>query len=375
VNGRRFLFVTDSLQVGGAERVLVGLAAALRARGASVTIAASMAGALEAEARAAGVEVRILTQRLVKRRVDQGFAQAVERLVERVQPDVVHGHMYASTIASSHAVRRHRVPLVVHEHSEAAWRDRRARLAAASAYQRSAAIIAVSEAIRRRLLYVDRVPPGKIDVVPNTLPPLPHRPLEHRLPKCDGPVVGVVARLQPAKGVDVFLRAAARLLHTVPPPINFVVVGDGPQRHELERLAARLGVAATFLGFRADGPAVIGELDLLVVPSFSEGTPLVVLEGCAAAVPIVATSVGGIPEQLRHGTDALLVRPGDDIAIAAACRRVLLNQPLATRLATTARSRVDGVAKPNCAVDTVERIYERVLRGIEAEEYDGRGAA
>ena len=152
VNGRRFLFVTDSLQVGGAERVLVGLAAALRARGASVTIAASMAGALEAEARAADVEVRILTQRLVKRRVDQGFAQAVERLVERVQPDVVHGHMYASTVAASHAVRRHRVPLVVHEHSEAGWRDRRARLAAASAYQRSAAIIAVSEAIRRRLL-------------------------------------------------------------------------------------------------------------------------------------------------------------------------------------------------------------------------------
>jgi hypothetical protein len=85
--------------------------------------------------------------------------------------------------------------------------------------------------------------------------------------------------------------------------------------------------------------------------------------------------VGGIPEQLRHGTDALLVRPGDDIGIAAACRRMLLNQPLATRLATTARSRVDGLAKPNCAVDAVEHIYERVLRGIEAEEYDGRGAA
>jgi glycosyltransferase involved in cell wall biosynthesis len=375
VNGRRFLFVTDSLQVGGAERVLVGLAAALRARGAGVTIAASMAGALETEARAADVEVRVLTQRLVKRRVDHGFAQAVERLVERVQPDVVHSHMYASTVAASQALRRHRVPLVVHEHSEAGWRDRRARLATASAYRRSAAIIAVSEAIRRRLLYVDRVPPAKIDVVPNTLPPLPHRPLEHRLPKCDGPVVGVVARLQPEKGVDVFLRSAARLLHTVPPPVNFVVVGDGPQRHELERLAARLRVPATFLGFRADGPALIGELDLLVVPSFSEGTPLVVLEGSAAAVPIVATSVGGIPEQLRHGTDALLVRPGDDIGIAAACRRMLLNQPLATRLATTARSRVDGLAKPNCAVDAVEYIYERVLRGIEAEEYDGRGAA
>jgi len=88
-------------------------------------------------------------------------------------PDLVHTHMHASSVAATLALRQSRIPLVVHEHSEAGWRDFETRCAAAEAYRRSAAVIAVSSAIRRRLVDVDGVPAAKIHVIHNALPRLP----------------------------------------------------------------------------------------------------------------------------------------------------------------------------------------------------------
>ncbi len=98
-----------------------------------------------------------------------------------------------------------------------------------------------------------------------------------------------------------------------------------------------------------------------MVPSFSEGTPLVVLEAMAAGVPLVATAVGGIPSQVRHEVHALLVPPGDEVALAEAGARLLGDRALATRLGAAARLRwrreFSGVAIP----ELVEGIYDSVL--------------
>ena len=359
--GRRILHVCDSLQIGGAERVLVGLAAGLVARGARVTVACSADGPLALEAERAGVDVRMLGTGPVKRRFDAAFAGALARLMVNEPPDLVHTHMYASTVAATLPLQQSRIPLVVHEHSEAGWRDREARRSAAVAYRRSAVVIAASGAIRRRLVDVDGVAPAKIRVLHNTLPRLPGRAGGVvGLPRPAGPLVGVVARLQPEKGVAVFLRAATRLAQSVP-DAGYVVVGDGPQRGMLERLAADLGVAVTFLGYRPDGPALVGGLDLLVIPSLTEGTPLVLLEGAAAGVPLVATAVGGIPEQVRDGIEGVLVPPGDDRALADACRRILADRAFGARLAAAAAERLRQV-DPEAAVNAVADLYAHVLR-------------
>ena len=358
--GRRILHVCDSLQIGGAERVLVGLAAGLVARGARVTVAWSVGGSLALEAERAGVDVRVLGTSLVKRRLDTAFACALTRLIVNEPPDLVHTHMYASTVAATLALQQSRIPLVVHEHSEAGWRDAEERCSSGEGYRRSAAVIAVSTAIRRRLVDVEGVPSAKVHVVHNALPRLPGRAAAGGLPRPDGPLVGVVARLQREKGVAVFLRAAARLGQSVP-DAGYVVVGDGPQRGMLERLAADLGVAVTFLGFRPDGPALVGGLDLLVIPSLTEGTPLVLLEGAAAGVPLVATAVGGIPEQVRDGIEGVLVPPGDDRALADACRRILTDRAFGARLAAAAAERL-GQADPEAAVNALADLYAHVLR-------------
>jgi glycosyltransferase involved in cell wall biosynthesis len=336
---------------------LLDLAAGLVTRGDRVMLAVSVGGSLALEAERAGIGVRVLGERLVKRRFDHDFADALSQLISDDPPDLVHTHMFASTVATSKASCR--FPLVIHEHSEAGWRDGAARRRAAVAYGRSSAVIAVSAAIGRRLVQLDRVPPEKVHVVINALPSLPHRLIGPGLPSGNGPLVGVVARLQPEKGVAVFLRAADRLIQSVP-AARFVVIGDGPQRASLERLAASLGVPVTFMGFRLDGAALLGALDLLVVPSFSEGTPLVVLEAAAAGVPVVASAVGGIPEQACHGVEALLVAPGDAAALEAACRRILLDPALAAQLAAAARRKLHE-ADPHAHLDAVDAVYRQVL--------------
>jgi glycosyltransferase involved in cell wall biosynthesis len=361
----RVLSVVDSLDVGGAERVAVGLAAGLAARGSRITMAASAGGSLAVDARRAGIEVVVVGDgRLVKRRSDAGFAAGIAALAARGF-DVIHAHSFASVDAATAAARATGLPLVVHEHSEAAWRSDADRQRSALHYRTATAVLAASHGIATRLRRVDHVPAAKLRTLPSVLWPLIRQPEQWSPPPGDGPLIGVVARLHRDKGIDVFICAASHVARRLA-GARFVVVGDGPARAELEQLAARTGARITFTGFRADGPAIIGHLDALVVPSRFEGTPLVVWEAANAGVPVVATRVGGIPEQLRDGVEALLVEPEDDVGLADAVCRLVTGRRLAVRLTDAARRRCRAVADAGAVVDVVEALYREVQSPVTA---------
>jgi glycosyltransferase involved in cell wall biosynthesis len=137
-------------------------------------------------------------------------------------------------------------------------------------------------------------------------------------------VVGVVARLAGEKGVDVFLRAASLLSEELP-NVDFVVVGDGPEREALEVLAHDLHLTGqcVFLGRRRDVPEILSALDVLVVPSREESFGLVALEGVAAGVPTIASEVAGLREILEGVDLVKFVRPDDPEAIARALKQEL----------------------------------------------------
>lgn len=179
-----------------------------------------------------------------------------------------------------------------------------------------------------------------------------------------GPRVGVIGRLSPEKGVDVFLAACARLRQE---GLDFqaLIVGDGPERAALERQAADLGLSAsvTFAGHRADMRAVYPAIDLLVLPSRSEGLPNVLLEGLRADRPVVATSVGAVPEVLSIPDAGILVAPGDAVALATAIRNGLASRDDPAR--RTARRTVADRFSLEHRVDAHLAIYHRLL---------GRGA-
>lgn len=150
-----------------------------------------------------------------------------------------------------------------------------------------------------------------------------------RIPS-DALVLGSVARLHPTKGLDNLIEAA-QLLRTQFPKIHVLIIGDGPLRTELQEHLTSCNLPHTLTGFLTEAYLGLTAMDLFVLPSVSEGMGLVLLEAMQAHLPIVATSVGGIPEVIRHDQDGLLVPPQEPEALANACQQILLNPNLAEK--------------------------------------------
>lgn len=355
----RILMVIDSLDMGGAERHLVDLALAMRRLGHEVTVACSSDGSLSTVLRESGVAVEIRSERLVKRRASLLLALWLRRLVHQGRFDVVHSHMYASSFAAACATVGIGSPLVVTEHSQATWRGRPSRLLSRWIYRRAARIIAVAGPIYQRLISVDQVAEDLVTVIPNALPAMAAPVVKSR---DHGQMVGLVARLRPEKGVGIFLEATARLAEEFP-SCRYLIVGDGPMKQELEQRASRLGLSdrIQFMGFHPNAREVIRSLDLLVVPSLSEGTPLVVLEAMSEGVPVVAARVGGIPEQIRHGREGLLVPAGDAEALAGACAELLRDPERSSEMGRAGRLRVLSHFNHDDMVAKTHAVYRSVL--------------
>lgn len=189
------------------------------------------------------------------------------------------------------------------------------------------------------------------------------------------PLVTMLARLSPSKGIDYFLEAAAKLrgLH---PDAYFLLVGecfvrdaereflvDQEYRKVLQDKVAALGLTGRviFTGLRKDVPEVLAASAVSVLPSLSEGISNTLLESMAAGVPVVATRVGGTPEAVTDGEQGLLVAPGDAQALASAISRVLSDPLLAMRLGNNGRRRVAEEFSFEAVVRRTEALYRELL--------------
>jgi glycosyltransferase involved in cell wall biosynthesis len=175
-------------------------------------------------------------------------------------------------------------------------------------------VVCNSEAAAERL--IDHgLPESKVTIIRNGLRSSAYADAVPALPERPGWVrIGLIARMNhPVKNHSLFLRAAARLTHKFP-SLEFLLVGDGPLRQELETVAAKLGLGpqAIFLGERDDIAEVLAAMDISVLPSSSESLSNVILESMAAGLPVVASRVGGNTELVRHGETGLLVPPDDE---------------------------------------------------------------
>jgi glycosyltransferase involved in cell wall biosynthesis len=166
-----------------------------------------------------------------------------------------------------------------------------------------------------------------------------------------------VAHLIPEKGVEVAIRALALLSL---PQYRLLIVGDGPNRDLLERLAEDLGVQkhVAFVGLRDDVHLLLRESHVFVHPAiWSEAFGLTITEAMASGCPIVASRVGAIPELVNHEEDGLLVRPGDPNELAGALRLLHDDPDLAGRLAKNARRRVElKFSLERCVQDHIDLI-------------------
>jgi glycosyltransferase involved in cell wall biosynthesis len=200
--------------------------------------------------------------------------------------------------------------------------------------------------------------PERVTVVPNPAPEVTAHPTREEARAAlalDGLALGAAGRLTAQKALDDALAALARV-----PGVELLIRGDGPERAALEARAAELGVSdrVRFLGAgtREDVIALFRAVDVALVTSAWENLPHTMLEALAAGTPVIATSVGGIPEVLCDGENGLLVPPGRPDALAAAIGRVLHEDGLRASLAAAAAPSVEELAEP--------RILGRIVQAI-----------
>jgi glycosyltransferase involved in cell wall biosynthesis len=293
--------------------------------------------------------------------------------LRRERIDVVHSYNFYSNAFAIPAARLARVPVIIasiRDNGECwtPWQRRLERLVCRLAHR----VVVNADVIKRRLA-AEGYDARRITVIPNgtrcpaSVPASRSADLREELDlPAEAPVVGMLARLDPIKGIEYFLEAAAQV-SARRPDVRFLIVGDNrvdvSYREDLTRLARRLRLeeVVRFTGFRNDVAEVLSLLSVSVLASLSEGLSNTLLESMAAGIPVVATAVGGNPEAVEHGVTGILVPPKNAPALADAICRILNHKDQAAAMGLSGRRRVTERFSTRAMVSASERLYGQLL--------------
>ncbi len=366
----------DSLTWGGAEMLLADIAVGAPSAAIELSVAylAEIDGSPAAPAlRALGVEPELVP---VGRMAEASALVRLRRHLARVAPDVVHTHLGLADVLGTLAARSLGLPAVSTLHllarqptgrpDRGARDDVRARLAALVRRRAGARVIAVSDAARRAYLETGWDEPRHVVTVHNGIArsaePAAGAAVRRELGiAADALVLSTVTVLRPGKGHDVAIDALRRLQGRFP-GVRLLILGDGPARPDVARIARPLGDAVVMTGHRADVMAVLAATDVLLHPSRMDAFPTALLEAGAAGVPVVASRVGGIPEIVADGeTGFLLDPPVTSSALAQRVAPLLEDAALRTALAARARARFEREFTAERWAARLRDVYDDVL--------------
>lgn len=363
--------VLENLEIGGLEKIVWELCRHLDAdRFRPVVVCLGAGGALVEPMRDGGISVHAFGK-------GPGFQPRVvarlRRIVGEEKVRILHCHnsgplVYGALVRALDP----RVRLVYTVHGVTTSGDRKQRL-----FQRVGLVdrlVTVSEDARRVAIEKAGVPADRVSTVINGID------LEAYAPRARDEatraelgadvgtfVVGIVARLSKEKDHANLLRAFAQAFEddgaTARRTARLVVVGDGPLRGELQRLAEEAGIAASvsFLGSRHDVARLLGAFDCFVLSSYTEGLAVTLLEAAASGLPIVATAVGGNVEVVEDGVTGILVPPRDGARLAEALSRLAANREEARAMGLRGRERVRARFGIEGMVERYQSIYTELL--------------
>jgi glycosyltransferase involved in cell wall biosynthesis len=383
----RVLRLIARLNMGGPALHVSYLTKGLEERGYETTLAAGSIGRGEGSmsfvADELGVAVHPIPQlhRDISPLYDTQSVTSIVRLIRRLRPHILHTHTAKAgaigrlaALASGDA----RPPIVVHTfHGHvlrgyfdaprtAAFRTIERRLA-----RSTTRLVAVSPEVRDDLVALGVAAPERFSVIRLGIP------LESRIASdgadrvrlrtlfgvpADRFVVGWIGRMTAIKRVeDVLL--AVRELRGRGVDATLCLVGDGPDRDDIEQRAHDVGLARHLLsvGYQRDVAPFYAFMDALLLPSANEGTPVVAIEALAAKRPVVATRVGGVPDVVDDGDDGFLVPVGDVGAMAAALERLARDPDLRAGMGELGRERVVPRYRVERLVDDVDALYRELL--------------
>ena len=359
----RVCFLLPTLDIGGAERVVVRTASGLRASGYDATILGFRRGSgqLAAEARTAGLDVHALSNGSSRNPI------LVPRLLAWLrshQPDAVLSYMFHANVAARLVGRLAGVRCIITSERVVGW-ETPLRIAINRATCGLSDVITTNSAAgvefwSRQLA----LPAERVVLIYNGVDTARFQPAASA--KAGAPVVmGNLARLHAANGHTTLVDALGRLAREALPEWRCDIAGDGPERQRLEQQCQSLGLDARvrFLGHSSSPEEFLRRLDLYVQPSAVAGMSNAVLEAMATGLPVVATAVGGTAEAIVDGASGLLVPGGDATAMATALRSLLQRADLRRQLGSAARTRVEGqFSVDRMVADTIALIETALAR-------------
>ena len=383
----KVLRVIARLNVGGPALHVSYLTAGLAERGYDTTLVAGTIArgeesmAFVADAHNVHVETLSELHREISPIRDLRAIVRLAQLIRREQPTILHTHTAKAGAVGRIAAllaRGDRPPIVVHTFHGHVLRGYFGRVMTFG-FRRlerwlarmTTSLVAVSPEVRDDLVSLGVAPAEKFSVVRLGID------LERRVDNDDTQrretrrvmglrqeafVVGWVGRMTAVKDTDTVVLALKKLLER-DVDAYAVLVGDGPDREHLERYAHELGVIkrCLFLGYQEDVARFYDAIDVLVLPSINEGTPVSVIEALAAGRPAVATRVGGVPDVVRDGVDGFLVDPGDSDALASRLAELAADPERRASMGAAGRARVVERYAVDRLVDDVDTLYRELL--------------
>ena len=370
---RTVVHLIETVGAGGAERVLVDLVRRSdRRRWRCVVILPWKGGWLFDQLQAEGVETRVVRE---KGSFDLSALLRTATITGELKGDLVHSHLFGSAVRAGLVSQMRRIPAIgtIHGHLDLNSAERFHRLKVGIVKHCLRQVVFVSEGLRQSCIGPMGLRPSQTAVIHNGVDPTVFAPAAGRCSfrrelgiDVDEFVVGCVGRLQPIKGFEILLHAAA-ILKSESTKYRFVIVGDGDPAYTraLTELRDALGLAdsVVFSGFRSDVSEVMTAFDVYALTSHSEGFSLSTIEAMASGVPVVATRCGGPEQILDDGISGLLVENGSAPAVAQAIHRLRHDPAERVRLRTAGRACVLARFTVDAQVAAYEDLYDRVLAG------------
>jgi glycosyltransferase involved in cell wall biosynthesis len=358
----RLLLVTNQLDLGGAERFVVRLANELARRGHAVHVASSggpLAAGLLPDVGQWEVDARAKSPWGVWH-----LSRQLGSLMTGLDVDLVHVQSPTTAIAARLARPHPHLPILASAHG--VWSPHVLPGVAHLFGWGADRVVGCSQAITAELVRVG-LRRDRARTIPNGIP-MPTQPPDRARCRAelgwssDEAIILSAARLTPQKGLRHLLEALPALLRRFP-HVRWIVAGEGPLGPALRQRAEQLGVlpAVRFLGPRPDMERLMAASDLFCLPSLKEGLPLAIAEAMAWGLPVVATTVGGVPEIVQDGVTGFLVPPAHPGLLGARLAELLGDPEHRSRMGRAGLARVREVFRLDAMVSAFEALYAREL--------------
>jgi len=340
-----------------------------------------------------GIEPIIIPEmkREISLGVDMAAYRAIEKIIDDFKPDIVHTHASKPGAIGRLAAHNRKVPVIVHTFHGHYFHSYFNKLKTnmfkqieRSLAKRTSKIIAISEIQKHELSIEHKIaPPEKFEVVPlgfdldrfRTDTQEKRRSFREEFNiQPDDVAVGIIGRLVDVKDHKYFLRLARHVLDNTTKKVRFFVVGDGEMRQELEAFCDEMSIPfnahpdykpvdapLTFCSWRNDIDRINAGLDIVVLTSKNEGTPVSLIEAQASGTPVISTNVGGVENVVEHGVTGYLAEVSDELKMAENLMALVENKPIRIEMRERGWSHVGERFHYSQLTSKMDSLYQQLL--------------